>query len=289
MEETTLVFVYGTLRKHNGNHCFLKSARCVAEQSWTQGRLFESISGLPFLDPMEGGRVYGELYEVNIALLQHLDRLEGFKGSGQSNFYCRVEQMVHTDRGPLKAFVYVIPNGKKNEDMKSIEGGDWRIHSLLKKKNKFLYFAYASCMDHQRFKSAGVDHHFQNIKGRGTLRGYSLRFTRKSYDGGRADIVEEGGIVEGILYEVSEECLRYLYQREGVAFSIYRPALVDIELNGKTVENVLTFIVVDKDEETAPSAHYLEEIFRGGSGFLSETYMEEMKKRFEASFNLSLE
>ena len=42
----------------------------------------------------------------------------------------------------------------------------------------------------------------------------------------------------------------------------------------------LTFIVVNKDEEAAPPAHYLEEIIRGGTGVLSSEYMKNLVDRF---------
>ncbi|PLT35135.1 gamma-glutamylcyclotransferase [Bacillus sp. V5-8f] len=289
MKDKIMVFVYGTLRKHERNHHFLENERCFAEQAWMNGRLMESNSGLPFLEVSKEGKVFGELYEVSFIRLQHLDWLEDYEGPGKDNLYDRLVQRVYTNTGSYDAFVYVAPSGGKLEDMKAIKGGDWRVHRFRKEKAKYIYFAYASCMDHERFKSSGVDHLFQNIKGCGTLRGYSLRFTKKSYDGGRADIVEEGGVVEGKVYEVSQEGLDYLYMREGVGLDIYRPALVDIEINGNTVENVVTFIVVDKDEETAPPVHYLEEILRGGSGLLSDAYMQELKDRLEVNFHLKIE
>lgn len=289
MGEKLPLFVYGTLRKHQGNHHLLAGSKCIAEQAWTEGQLFKSKSGLPILVASAGGRVYGELFEVNHRELESLDRLEGYLSPGQKNHYDRVEKNIHTDCGSHNAFVYVIPNRKKRMEMVRIEGGDWRVYRLLKESSNFLYFAYGSCMDHERFKSAGVDHHFQMIKGCGILDGYHLRFTRRSVDGGRADIVEEGGRVEGKVYEVTADCLEYLYDREGVSFGYYRPALVDIKLNSLTVVNVFTFVVVDKEEETAPPAHYLNEIVRGGSGLVTEPYLEELKKRLQASFNLRLE
>jgi cation transport regulator ChaC len=131
-------------------------------------------------------------------------------------------------------------------------------------------------VDHARFKLAGVDHYFQKLAGVAELEGYTLRFAKKLPDGGRADIVEEGGVVEGKVYEIPYECLEYLYRREGVHTRLYRPALIDVKMDGQTVQDVLTFIVVSKDSETAPPDHYLEEIIRGGTGFLSDSYLAEL-------------
>ncbi|MFJ7728459.1 gamma-glutamylcyclotransferase [Neobacillus sp. NPDC097160] len=116
--------------------------------------------------------------------------------------------------------------------------------------------------------------------------GYQLRFTQRAHDGSRADIVEEPGTVEGKVYEIPPEALSYLYQREGVNTGCYRPALIDISLNGRPLKNVLTFVVVDKDPETPPPNHYVEEILRGGSGFLSADYMEKLRKQLKENFNL---
>ncbi|WP_331713711.1 gamma-glutamylcyclotransferase family protein [Lentibacillus sp. JNUCC-1] len=95
-----------------------------------------------------------------------------------------------------------------------IKGGDWKVHHLIKQPS-FLYFAYGSCMDDARFKAQQADQFFTDVLGQGVLKGYTLRFTRKQHDGGRADIVEEGGVVEGKVYRVTPEVLPYLYKREG--------------------------------------------------------------------------
>ncbi|MBM7652777.1 cation transport regulator ChaC [Neobacillus cucumis] len=143
-------------------------------------------------------------------------------------------------------------------------------------------------MDGVRFKLRNKNHFFQNVKGCGILSGFSLRFTRRAYDGGRADIVEEGGIVEGKVYEVNSACLDYLYQREGVSAGFYRPTFVDINLNGKIVEDVLTFTVVNKEAETAPPSEYLEENLRGGTGCVSEAYLTSLRERMKSTFGIGL-
>lgn len=272
-----LVFVYGTLRKHERNHHLLRDAVCIARQSWTVGRLIDSEFGYPYLVSSANGRVYGELYEVNHQQLIGLDHLEGYHGPGQDNYYERMEQVVYTDRGSVLAFVYTLPFEKLKQKPKQIKSGDWRVERLVNQKQSLYYFAYGSCMDDARFKLAGVNHYFQKLIGCGILDGYQLRFTRRLDDGGRADIVEEGGLVEGKIYEIPPEALDYLYRREGVNAGSYRPTLVDLTVNDGRLVNVLTFVVVDKEAETAPPDHYAEEILRGGSGCLSEAYLEKIK------------
>ncbi|MCQ6275507.1 gamma-glutamylcyclotransferase [Bacillus sp. V3B] len=284
MEKKNLVFVYGTLRKHQSNAHLLKDAILITVQCWTNGEIYDSPYGYPFMKQSKKGTVYGELYQVNEEQLKVLDDLEDYS-LDEDNLYDRVVQTVYTDTGSFQALVYVLPENKQIEELTYMTSGNWSVYRLLKDNDTFLYFAYGSCMDRERFKKAGVNELFQNVKGRGVLEGYQLRFTIHAHDGGRADIVEEGGTVEGIVYEVTKECLEYLYEREGVEVGWYRPAVVDVDINGTSTKNVLTFVVVEKEAETAPPTHYFHEILRGGNGVLSHAYLEKLKKHVEEKFH----
>lgn len=289
MDGKILVFVYGTLRRHEANHHLLHGSQCIAEQSWTKGLLYDTGKGYPALKESEEGTVYGELYLVDERVLGIIDDLEDYYGPGKSNLYNRIEQIVYTDTNAYNAYVYTIhSNHEKNMLQQLIPLGDWKIYHSFHPSPFFYYFAYGSCMDHERFKVDKVDHFFQDISGAGILNGYQLRYTRRVSDGGRADIVEEGGTVEGIVYNVPEACLPYLYRREGVKYKSYRAALVDVTLNGYLLKNVLTFIVVNKDEETAPPLEYAIEIIRGGTGILSDAYIQKLKKQLKDQFNINL-
>lgn len=273
------------LRKHESNHYLLKGAELIASQCWTGGRLYDSYCGYPFLARSQSSRVTGELYQVSDTQMRALDHLEGYYGPEKNNLYDRSLQTVYTDKGIYQAFVYVLPKGKQVRSMAEIKSGDWVIEKLLKQQSLF-YFAYGSCMDTKRFEEAGVSRFFQNVKGCGILQGYQIAFTRKSSDGGRADIVEKGGTVEGKVYEIPKAAVEYLYRREGVNAGCYRPALIDVELNGTILENVLTFVVKEKEEETAPPIPYVTEILRGGTGLLSDSYMEKLKIYLRNNFNI---
>ncbi|UOF89117.1 gamma-glutamylcyclotransferase [Fodinisporobacter ferrooxydans] len=100
------------------------------------------------------------------------------------------------------------------------ESHEAMANSILKQKKQFLYFAYGSCMDDERFKLHRVDGLFMDVFGCGLLHGYSFRFTRKAYEGGHANIVEctssFGGTVEGKVYRIGQAALTYLHEREGV-------------------------------------------------------------------------
>lgn len=128
MEKRNYVFVYGTLRKDDRNHKLLKDAVCIASHCWTDGKLFDSYKGYPFLVQSNDSRVVGELYVVDDAQLSDLDRLEDYHGSGKNNLYDRVEQMVYTKSGNYQAFVYVLPDKRNTKNMQLIESGDWILY-----------------------------------------------------------------------------------------------------------------------------------------------------------------
>ncbi len=281
------VFVYGTLRKGEVNHRLLEKAKCLAEQSWTNGMLYDTGYGYPAMKQSQHSRVFGELYSVTEEELGRLDQLEDYTAGGKNNLYERIKQTVFTHKGNVKAYVYVA--NKENLLKQKIKNGDWKEHVLLTKpRDSVLYFAYGICMDDKRFIEHGVAHYFQNILGVGVLTNYTLRFTQRSLaDGmGRADIVEEGGRVEGKVYEIPVSCLsEYLYRREGVP-NAYRPTFVTVELNGKPVQ-ALTFVVTNKAAEVAPPAWYEEEILRGANGFLSADYILEIHQHLNSLKNKS--
>jgi gamma-glutamylcyclotransferase (GGCT)/AIG2-like uncharacterized protein YtfP len=275
MKRDLYVFVYGTLRKGERNHRLLEQADWIAEQCWTHGEMFNTGYGYPAIKQSNTEKVYGELYAINADELKRLDLLEGYIGGRNDNLYDRIKQPIHTDTGTVEASVYVA----SNESLVNtpISSGDWRVDRFVKEQDTVLYFAYGSCMDDQRFIKHGVEHYFKQIKGRGVLEGYSLRFTKHSSDGGRADIVEEGGVVEGKVYELPVEAVTsYLYEREGVNYQTYRPTLVTVKLGHQVVSNVLTFVVVQKEAEIAPPQHYEEEIIRGATGCLSDEYVSQL-------------
>ncbi|TFB14131.1 gamma-glutamylcyclotransferase [Filobacillus milosensis] len=269
-----LVFVYGTLRKNERNHHLLKDAMLIAEHGWIDGRLIDTGKDFPALVMDSDEKVYGECYEVDFSTLAKIDELEGYVGDPKLNHYDRVEVQVQTDCGEYKAYTYFYPEAASNP---VIPFGDWRLKKLLEHEN-LLYFAYGSCMDHERIELAGMLDQFE-AAGLGILPDHELRFTISVEDGGRADIVEcHGHQVEGVVYKISEQALNYLYQREGAHTGMYRPAVVDVEMDGETVP-MLTFIVIAKMVEAAPPDHYINEILRGGSVFLTKKYLTSLDER----------
>lgn len=129
MEKKDCVFVYGTLRKHEHNHSLLAEARCLAAFAWTPGLLYDTGLGYPAMTRSDGGRVYGELYNVDTEALQAIDLLEGYVGNPDKNLYDRVRQDVFTENTIYEAYVYVI-NRHYTEMLRTpIESGNWLIYS----------------------------------------------------------------------------------------------------------------------------------------------------------------
>ncbi|MEW8987042.1 MAG: gamma-glutamylcyclotransferase family protein, partial [Bacillus sp. (in: firmicutes)] len=128
-DEKYLVFVYGTLRRHESNHHLLKEACCLAQQAWTKGILYDTGLGYPALKDSNDGVVYGELYEIDFQQLKAIDELEDYLGPGQNNLYNRGSQTVSTDKGDFEAFVYSIHPDQEGILKQIIPLGDWTIYN----------------------------------------------------------------------------------------------------------------------------------------------------------------
>ncbi|MCA1053959.1 gamma-glutamylcyclotransferase [Rossellomorea aquimaris] len=271
------VFVYGTLRRHESNHYLLEGAELLHEQAWVKGELFDTGAGYPALKEGDGF-VYGEIYKINDGILHKLDDIEDFIEGREDNLYHRQIQRVETDQGQTEAYVYF---GLVNKMFKTvIHSGDWKVHQFIETKpERILYFAYGSCMDDARFKLAKVDHHFKKCLGAGFLKGYTMKYLFKVEDGGRGDIIEDGGSMEGVVYDVPQEAVEYLFKREGVVPGWYRAAFIDVVIKGKRYNDVLTFIVKTKFHEVLPPDHYAREILRGSMPHVSREYHDKLQKQ----------
>jgi gamma-glutamylcyclotransferase (GGCT)/AIG2-like uncharacterized protein YtfP len=116
---THQVFVYGSLRRGQGNNWLLRSAH-FAGNAKVSGKLY-NLGGFPGLrlDDAEGD-VVGEVWMVDDATLAALDRLEGV-GCG---FYERRKWRVRIEGRLTSAWLYEI-----TEDhivgRPEVAGGDW--------------------------------------------------------------------------------------------------------------------------------------------------------------------
>lgn len=285
-EGSAVLFVYGTLRQGENNHHYLKEAKRLAAQAWVYGRLIDTGLGYPALLLPGPDRVYGELYRVPDRLLPVIDELEDYTPGATDNEYERVTVTVGTDAGERQGLTYRYIQAQGTE--RAVEFGDWRLRQL-RRRLPLLYFAYGSCMDDERFRLQGVADAFRERLGRGVVSGYELRYTLPYPDGGRADLVEErGAIAEGVVYRIGARGLDYLFWREGVNEGTYRPAIVPVEM-ADGVYDALTFLVIDKKEETAPPEHYAREILRGAYGTVSDSYYQRLRRHLRDRFQMNVE
>ncbi len=274
------VFVYGTLRKGERNDHFLDGAVCTYGQCRTNGSLYDTNNGYPVMKENKSSWIYGELYEVTESQLQAINRLEGFEEGNQDNLYNRTTVPVYNDSGGKVSAIIYTAGQTLHKSTKRISSGDWLVYNYLK-QDKMLYFAYGSCMDDERFKLVGVDQYFVNLKGRGILNGFEFKFSRSTRDGGKADLVEnKQEKVEGKVYQIPREALKYLYEREGVYANAYRPAIVSVTIN-KLIYHAITFIGIEKSPETKPTDMYATEIIRGGHNLLSNEYLQEIQQKID--------
>lgn len=125
--------------------------------------------GYPVMLPDTEAWTYGELYEVNASQLAELDWLEGYLGEDRDNLYNRVVLSVQTDRRVVYAYVYVCLD-EQVEGLPEIKLGDWRVYqAILTERKHWLFFAYGSALDDQRFIDSGLEDEFVDVIGRGTL------------------------------------------------------------------------------------------------------------------------
>ncbi|MCR6110857.1 gamma-glutamylcyclotransferase [Bacillus sp. A301a_S52] len=278
-DQSSIVFVYGTLREGDINYHYLKNSVKLFNQARVRGTLYDTGNGYPAYIEKGEKWVYGELYAVSLWTLKQLDRLEGYSEGQPDNLYNRVKLPIETDIGIIEAWVYTLDDQHETALTSKIGFQDWRVHQWFNNFTEVKYFAYGSCMDTERIEKAGMLTPFSQRVETGKLTGYSMCYTLQRDDGSRADIVETedtSSSVEGIIYTLPKEAIDYLFCREGVFTGSYRATFVKVEINGVFHQDVLTFTVINKQAETCPPRHYGEEILRGAKGRLSNNYYEQL-------------
>jgi len=117
-EATTLIFVYGTLRRGFGNHHLVRRAAFLGRGE-TAERLVMHVAGqIPFAHAAEAAYpIVGEIYAVDAATLAALDRLED-----HPHWYVRTPVTIRMEDGrDLAAQIYLCrrPEGRR------APGGDY--------------------------------------------------------------------------------------------------------------------------------------------------------------------
>lgn len=104
MEETTYLFVYGTLLSNHRAHGYLDGCKFIGNATTKDSRYnMESYNGhFPMVFTEGTYKIKGEIYEIPKHLLSDLDYYEGYNGT-QSSLYKR------------DYFNYILENGDKVE------------------------------------------------------------------------------------------------------------------------------------------------------------------------------
>lgn len=117
----TKVAVYGSLRKGMHNNPLLGNSEFLGSTVTAEPYAMYSLGGFPMVQ-LTGEKVCPivvEVFEVDDAVHQRLDQLEGFRGKGRDNFYdCSLVQTV--DFGEV--LMYHIEDRTNN---RLVENGDW--------------------------------------------------------------------------------------------------------------------------------------------------------------------
>lgn len=168
MSMTTLLFVYGTLKRGCWNHDRFCRGALHIQEARVRGRLYELPSGIPVLQvpdgnilavgtgdvpadmgvqkrltstltskglepPTNGEVVYGELFGFDdpAQRMPAIDRLEGFR-PGQASMYRRVLTPVFTENGVVAAWVYVTDSEQFLRPCRRLKDGRWEQESHVR-------------------------------------------------------------------------------------------------------------------------------------------------------------
>jgi gamma-glutamylcyclotransferase len=143
------------------------------------------------------------------------------------------------------------------------------------------YFAYASNMDEKQLEGRNF---IFSTKQKASLSGYRLEFNKlvdRNYKIGRANIMQdENNIVEGILYETTEQEIIKLDEPEGISAPIphyFKRTLSVITADGKSIEAVVYIANPERCKDgLKPEREYLNHLL-AAKEFLSPEYYAKLK------------
>jgi len=118
MEQQHLIFVFGTLRQARSNHQLLGDAYCYGIGRTRDKYAMYITSGYPYVTSKEARYpIVGELYAVDDATLEKLDKMEG-----HPHYFKRREIIVDVEKAEYTAWMYfrdpqgtLMPTGDFND------------------------------------------------------------------------------------------------------------------------------------------------------------------------------
>jgi gamma-glutamylaminecyclotransferase len=123
MNETFLLFTYGTLMKGERNEHLLKDARFVGKATTKPTyKLFRIDGNFTFPAIIDTGdtAVKGEVYEVPASALPGMDRMEG-----HPHFYCRKPVELETALDKEVIAYFFVDKDSLPRRHPEIKSGDW--------------------------------------------------------------------------------------------------------------------------------------------------------------------
>jgi cation transport regulator ChaC len=135
------------------------------------------------------------------------------------------------------------------------------------KEDKFYYFAYGSCMCPVDLQRSLGENMVPYLMGTAILEHHRLGFYRRSpkRDCGVLDVVlDPGKQVHGVLYHLPWRLSELLDYREEVPTNGYRRAEIKVRCGDRLIDNVRTYMVVNKlPHELPPNDWYFNVVLRG--------------------------
>lgn len=120
-----LVAVYGSLKQGFGNDYHLEDSKFVGDDTLDGFEMY-SLGAFPAVMYGEGS-IDVEVYDIDDATLNVLDKIEGYFGSSAFNMYDR--EKVLTKYG--ESFIYVWTDRSIKSTRKQIETGNWEKKNYL--------------------------------------------------------------------------------------------------------------------------------------------------------------
>jgi gamma-glutamylcyclotransferase (GGCT)/AIG2-like uncharacterized protein YtfP len=217
------LFTYGTLLAGMRLHEMLADAHCLGP-AIIRGKLLDlgDYAGL-----VEGDAVVtGEIYEMDHALLEHLDQVEGFRPCDPAgSLYLRkdVRARRFADGTTVDAAAYYFSRATHAEHQ--IACGDFRRHETEKNGGEVRVIAYGSNLSTerlaQRLSRFGPKRAAQRTATvlPGCLEGFRLTFNKKRHEGGppyaNIEYTGEGTQCPAVVWTLTPEEIVVMDEKEG--------------------------------------------------------------------------
>jgi gamma-glutamylcyclotransferase (GGCT)/AIG2-like uncharacterized protein YtfP len=270
------LFVYGTLLAGMRLHERLAEAHCLGP-AIIRGKLLDlgAYAGL-----VEGDSVViGEIYEIDLPLLERLDHVEGFRPDDPAgSLYLRKDVRVRrfADGTTVDAATYYFSRATGMEHQ--ITCGDFRRYETEKNGGKVWVIAYGSNLSTERLakrlRRFGPERAAQRAATilPGYLEGFRLTFNKKRQEGGppyaNIEFVGAGARCPAVAWSLTAEEIGVIDEKEGTTGKIgsvhyYRIGMPFFANDGLIVAHAYVANPDWLQEPAPPSPGYLDHLRTG--------------------------